>query len=534
MFGKKQSNDKSSDRTSRTEYREKMRGTRGYIMLGLSLGMLLAALDQTVVGTSLPRIVADLGGFSLFSWLFTAYLLAETVTIPIAGKMSDRLGRRPVFLYGMVTFLAGSVLAGLSQSMEMLIVCRFLQGLGGGAMMPVATATVADLYAPTERGRIQGLLGAIFAVASIVGPFLGGFIVDNLDWRWVFYVNIPVGIAAIAVTSVKFPKLDVDSSKKIDYRGIGLLTLCLTSALLVMTWGGVTYAWESIEILGLAATAVMTLGAFIIVERKVEDPILPLHLFREPIFSMGSGALMLMSIGLFGVISFLPIFLQAVIGMSATNSGEVLIPLMLGAMAGSVLSGFSLKKIGYKPFIVAGPLIATIGLYMMSTMHVGTSISDAIIYLVITGLGLGFVMANYIVAVQNVVPKSEMGIATSAMTLFRGLGSTIGVTVLGAIVSRQMIVELGRNLPSGAFAYLPTTNANSLGELLLSSASATIPAPIIEAIRLSLSNSITYMFLIGAVFVAIAWVISLFIKSVPLKRAEEYHETEPKKLAAED
>jgi EmrB/QacA subfamily drug resistance transporter len=522
MFGKKKTNS-LADATPAP--RGKLPANRTMIMVGLALGMLLAALDQTIVGTSLPTIVAELGGMSLFSWLFTAYLLAETVTIPIAGKMSDRYGRKPVFLVGMILFLSGSILAGLSQSMEMLIACRFIQGLGGGALMPVAMATVADLYAPTERGKIQGLLGAIFAVASIIGPFIGGWIVDNASWRYVFYVNVPIGILAIVFVIYKFPRLQRMARKRIDYLGMGTLTTALTAGLLAITWGGGIYPWDSPEILGLAALTLACTILFVLIERRAADPILPLHLFKEPIFTMGSMALLLISVGLFGVISYLPFFLQAVIGMSATNSGEVLIPLMGGAISGSILSGFLLKRTGYKVWIVSGPLIAAGGLYLLSTMHAGSSVMDAVIYLVITGLGLGFVMSNYIVAAQNVVNRKDMGIATSAMSLFRGLGATIGVAVLGTIVNRQMAVELGKLLPPGAEQVLPTTDVNTLASLLLSDAAASFPTEIIDAIRTALSNSITYMFLIGMVFVLGAWVVSIFIKSVPLKTMDEYHGT---------
>jgi len=501
---------------------------RSFIMLGLALGMLLAGLDGTIVSTSLPKIVGELGGMSLFSWLFTAYMLAETCTIPIAGKMSDRYGRKPVFLVGMGLFMGGSILAGMSQNMEQLIIFRAIQGLGGGCLMPVAMSTVADLYAPTERGKIQGLLGAIFAITSIVGPFIGGFIVDNMSWRWVFYVNIPVGILAIIITSFKFPSIVTDRSKPLDFTGIAVLTAGLLTGLLVLSWGGNQYAWDSAEIISLAVISVVSLVGFVMVERRAKDPVLSLHLFKEPIFTLGCVSLMIMAIGLFGVISYLPLFLQVVIGMSATYSGEVLIPFMVGAMVGSIMSGFLLKRTGYKIWLVTGPLIAAGGLLLMSTMHVGTSVWDALLYLFITGLGLGFVMSNYIVAAQNVVSKSEIGVVTSAMSLFRGVGGTIGVTVLGAFMNREFSQQLANNLPAGAASVLPTTDANTLGNMMMTSAAASIPTEIAEAIKVSLSNSITQLFLIAAIFVVIAWVCSIFIKNVPLKSVEEYHETEEK------
>ncbi len=529
MFGRKNKNKAVDQKDGATDSNYTKSRTRTFIMLGLGLGMLLASLDQTIVGTAMPKIVAELGGMSLFSWLVTAFMLAETITIPIAGKMSDRIGRKPVFLAGMLVFLAGSILAGLSTSMEFLILTRFIQGLGGGAMMPVSMAAVADLYAPEERGKIQGLLGAIFAISSIIGPFIGGFIVDHMDWRWVFYVNIPVGIAAIAVTSLRFPKFINDNPQPVDYLGMVTLMACLAPALLVVTWGGSTYAWDSVEIIGMSVIAVVSLIAFILVERKAKDPLLPLGLFKEPIFTLGSASLVIIAFGMFGVITFLPLFLQAVIGMSATNSGESLIPLMLGSMLTTVPSGFLLKRTGYKPWLIAGPPIAALGLFLLSTLHAGSSQVEAMAYLVIVGAGMGCVMSNVIVAAQNVMPKKDMGVVSSSMSLFRSIGGTVGVTILGTIVNHRMVDELNRNLSAEAIAALPTTDVSQLGNLLMSPGAAAIPEPILEIIRMALSDSITYMFFIGAIITILALVTSVFIRSVPLKSVEEYHEITPPK-----
>jgi len=490
-------------------------------MLGLTLGLLLASLDQTVVGTSLPKIVGQIGGLSKFSWLFSAYMLTSTVMIPLAGKMSDRYGRKPVFLFGMGFFMLGSALSGFAQNMDQLILFRAIQGFGGGSMMPVSMATVADLYAPTERGKVQGLLGSVFALSSIVGPFIGGYIVDNMDWRWVFFVNLPVGVVALAVTLTKFPRIGANSSSSIDYLGISFMTGALTSGLLITFWGGTTYPWASVEIIGLGVACVAFSILFVLTEVRAKDPVIPLSLFREPIFSFGSLAMMIMSFGLFGVIAFLPMFLQAVVGISATYSGEVLIPLMLTAMAGSIVSGVLLKRTGYKIWLLAGPLIAASGLWMLSTLNSSSSAMDAVVFLLIGGLGLGFTMANYIVAAQNVCEKKLMGTMTSSMSLFRAIGGTIGITVLGALVNRRMISELATNLPPDAGSYLPTTDVNSLGGILLTS-HAGIPEPVVEGIRLSLSNSITSVFLISAFIVLAAWVVTLFIRSVPMKSKEDY------------
>ena len=498
--------------------------SRGFIMLGLTLGMLLSSLDQTVVGTSLPRIGAVLGGMNLFSWLFTAYMLAQTITIPIAGKMSDRVGRKPIFLAGMVLFMAGSLIAGFSTSMEMLIACRFIQGLGGGALIPVAMATVADLYAPQDRGKIQGMLGAVFALSTVIGPFIGGFIVDNWDWDWVFWINLPVGIFAVIVASFKFPDLERRETAPVDILGIVTLVGALAPGLLALTWGGTIYPWTNPMILGMIAFSAIMLAAFIIVERRAADPLLPFGLFRESIFTLGSAGLFIMAVGMFGVIGFLPLFLQAVMGMSATNSGMLTIPLMLGSMVTSISSGFLLKRTGYKPWLVIGPPVMASGMFLLSTLHAGSDPLEAVIYQVVVGLGMGAVMSNYIVATQNVMPRSEMGVATSAMSLFRSIGGTVGVTMFGALLNMRMTAEIGMNLPEGAAELLPTTNANELGNILLDpELSAIIPAFIQEAIRLSLENSITYLFLIGAMIVAFSFITSVLIRKVPLKSAEEYY-----------
>ncbi len=524
MFGRKRTVEGPVEKCEPDDAEYKKNRSRTFIMIGLALGMLLASLDQTVVGTSLPKIVGELGGMSLFSWLFTAYMLAETVTIPIAGKMSDRFGRKPVFLAGMGLFMGGSFLAGMSNSMDMLIVCRFIQGLGGGALMPVAMATVADLYAPTERGKVQGMLGAVFAIATIIGPLMGGYIVDNMDWRWVFYVNLPVGVFAVLVASMKFPKQVSDNRKPIDYPGMVTLIGTLAPALLVITWGGSTYAWASAEIVGLGALAVVSLAAFLMIEKRSSDPILPLYIFKEPIVSLASAGLFIMSLGMFGVISFLPLFLQAVIGMSASNSGELIIPLMGGLMITMVLSGFLLKWTGYKIWLLIGPPMAALGLFLLSTLHSGSSQTDAIIYLIITGAGLGAVMANFIVAAQNVVCKKDMGVVTSSISLFRSIGGTVGVAALGGLINGRMVQELSNNLAPGVLQTLPTTDANSVGQLLLITTVPPIPAPILDAIRLSLSNSITFAFFVGAIIVLLSLVASVLVRSVPLKSAEEYHE----------
>ena len=495
---------------------------RRVIMTGLTLGLLLASLDQTVVGTSMPRIVGELGGLDRFSWIFSAYMLLATTMIPLAGKMSDRYGRKAVFLFGMGFFLGGSMLSGLAQNMDQLIIFRAVQGFGGGAMLPVAVATVADLYPPAERGKLQGALGAVFAVASIIGPFVGGWLVDNVHWRWVFYVNLPVGAAAILVTMVRFPKAAPVTSKPIDYAGIVAITTFISALLLVTFWGGETYDWGSWQIMGLAALSIGSLLAFALVERRAADPVLPLPLFKSSVFTLASVSMMLMAMGLFGVIAFLPLFLQAVVGFSATYSGEVLVPLMISVMIGAIVSGASLKRTGYRVWLAVGPPIGAFGLYLLSTLHRGSPIEHTVAYLFVTGLGLGFTMSNYMVVAQNVVDRRDMGAASSTVTLFRALGGTIGVTVMGVLVNRRMASELPNHLSAQMAAVLPSTDINTLGGLVLSDKARLFPPAVIDGIRDALGASIVYIFFISMCIVVIAWTVSLSIKGVPLKSADEY------------
>ena len=495
---------------------------RRVIMTGLTLGLLLASLDQTVVGTSMPRIVGELGGLDRFSWIFSAYMLLATTMIPLAGKMSDRYGRKAVFLFGMGFFLGGSMLCGIAQDMNQLITFRALQGFGGGAMLPVAVAVVADLYPPAERGKLQGALGAVFAVASIIGPFIGGWIVDNVNWRWVFYVNVPLGAAAILVTMVRFPKAVSQTAKPIDYAGIAAITTFISALLLVTFWGGETYEWLSWQIVGLATLSVGALAAFLLIERRAADPVLPLPLFRSSVFTLSAVSMMLMAMGLFGVIAFLPMFLQAVVGFTATYSGEVLVPLMISVMVGAIISGASLKRTGYRVWLAVGPPIGASGLYLLSTLHRGSPIEHTVAYLFITGLGLGFTMSNYMVVAQNVVDRKDMGAASSTMTLFRALGGTIGVTIMGVLVNRRMTAELPNHLSAQMAAVLPSTDINTLGGLVLSDKAKLFPPALIDGIRDALGASIVYIFFISMCIVGVAWVVSLAIKSVPLKSRDEY------------
>ena len=494
-----------------TDYSNINKKARTSIMIGLGLGMLLACLDQTIVSTSLPTIMKDLGGMEHYTWVFTGYMLAETIMIPIAGKLSDLYGRKRIFLAGMLIFLAGSILSGLSESMGSLIVFRAIQGLGGGILIPVATATVADLYVPSERGKMQGFLGALFAIASCIGPWLGGVIVDNVSWHWVFFVNIPIGILALAFTMLKFPKVQCDEQHNIDYYGIAVLSVFIMVLLLMFTWAGDKYEWMGMEIMGLALISVILLSLFIWTETKVKDPVLPLRMFKNNVIVCSCVGMFIVALGMFGVMAYLPTFMQTVIGMSATNSGETMIPLTIGIMITAIGSGFLAKRTGYKPWLLIGPPIAVAGMLLLSTLGVSDSQSLASLYLIVFGAGLGCMMSMFMVAVQNIANKKEMGITTSAVNLFRSIGGTIGVAIFGTIVNNQMDTELHNSLP--AFLYNITPHNTGALQLINTLPWSDYASSIIGAF----GNSISYAFILGGIITAMVLIPSIAIKSVPLK-----------------
>ena len=324
---------------------------RRMIMMGLALGMFVACLDGTIITTSMSTIAADLGGMELYAWVFTAYMLCETVMIPIAGKLSDHYGRKPLLLAGLAIFIVGSIMGGLSNSMEMLILFRALQGLGGGILMPVATAAVADLYAPHLRGRIQGSLASIFGIATAIGPLLGGIITDYLSWHWCFFINVPIAVITLILTSRRFPVAEVDTVHKIDYAGISLLTLLLVDVMMVFTWGGTEYDWFSVQIIGMVMIAVILLAAFVLVERRADDPVLNPRLFRNRTIVCSVVAMLIFGVGMMGAMTYVSLFMQNIIGYSATTAGLMMIAMVIGMMMTAMISGNMLTKTGARPWL---------------------------------------------------------------------------------------------------------------------------------------------------------------------------------------
>ncbi len=390
------------------------------IFAALLLVLLLASLDQTIVSTALPTIVGELGGLNHLSWVVTAYLLTSTVAGPLYGKLGDLFGRKLVLQAAIVIFLVGSALCGLAQGMTELIAFRALQGLGAGGLIVVTLAVVGDIFSPRERGRYQGYFGAVFGVSTIIGPLLGGFFVDNLSWRWIFYVNVPIGVVALAVIGVAFRTRAEQLRHEMDYLGAALLGAGLTSIVLFTSLGGTTWAWGSWRIVSLVVASIVLVPAFVLVERRTAEPILPLSLFRERTFAVTSGVGFIVGFALFGAVTFLPLYLQITKGSSPTRSGLELTPLMAGLLVTSIVSGNMITRWGrYRPFPIAGTAVMAVGLFLLSRLQVGTLTWEVLGAGVVLGLGLGMVMQVLVLAVQNAVDPRNMGVATSGSTLFR-------------------------------------------------------------------------------------------------------------------
>ncbi len=507
------------------------------VMAGTMLGMLLAALDQTIVGTALPRIIADFNGLEHYAWVVTAYMLASTVMVPIYGKLSDIYGRRLFFLGGMIVFLAGSALAGMSQNMTQLILFRGLQGLGGGALIPIALVIIGDIFPPSERGKWQGLMTAMFGLSSIVGPSLGGWLTDNWGWRWVFYVNMPVGILALVTAGIALPRITKRRAHSIDYLGSVLLVAGAIPLLLAFSWAGTQYAWGSVQIIGLIIVAVVVLIAFLLVETKAKEPIITPSLFKNSIFSVSVLSMFLVSVGMFGTIIYLPLFIQGVLGHSATNSGAVLTPMMLGFMVSSFIGGMLMSKTGrYKVLSLSGFAVATVGMFLLSRMTVDATDTLVIRNMVITGLGIGVMMSLFTIIVQNAFPFSRLGEVTSSLQFFRSIGGTIGVALFGSVMTNRFSQAFDANLPQTLREAIPADRIAAVkNPQLLLSPEATAQVrdsfaalgaqgldlfdQLMTVIRESLGSAITDLFAVGMGIMILGLVTCLFLREIPLRKS---------------
>ena len=477
----------------------------------LMLGMFLAALDQTIVSTALPTIVGDLGGLNHLSWVVTSYLLASTVSTPLWGKLGDMLGRKPVFLAAILIFLAGSMLAGLSQTMDQLIGFRALQGIGAGGLMVGAQAIIADIVPPRERGRYMGLIGGVFAVASVAGPLLGGFLVDNLSWRWVFYVNVPIGALAILIVVTRLHLHTPTVRHRLDLLGAALLSSGVISLILLTTWGGTEYAWGSATIVGLGVAGVALIGAFIWRETKAVEPLLPLALFRSRVFSVANAMGFTIGMAMFGAIIFIPLYLQLVYGASPTSSGLRMLPLMAGLLTAAILSGRAITRLGrYRIFPIAGTATLVVGMFLLSRLHIGTPPWVVSTYMLVVGVGIGLVMQVLVLVVQNDVRPAEIGVATSTATFFRSVGGSFGVAIFGTIFASRLAGQLS------TFPHRVTARLGS-GVHINPEQAKHLPPAIHADFLQAFAHSLNGVFLFGMAMALVPFALSWFLQEVPLR-----------------
>jgi EmrB/QacA subfamily drug resistance transporter len=482
------------------------------VLSGLMLGMLLAALDQTIVTTALPTIVGDLHGLDHLSWVVTAYLLTTTLSTPLYGKISDLYGRKKIFQVAIVIFLVGSALSGLSRNMSQLIAFRALQGLGGGGLMALAMAIVGDIVSPRQRGRYQGYFGGVFALASIGGPLAGGFLTDHLTWRWIFYINIPVGILALVITSavLRLPARPRGAAS-VDVTGAALIVGAVTPLLLVTVWGGRTYPWVSPTIIGLVVVSAALVAAVVWWERRAPEPIFPPRVFARPVVRAALGMTFFVTAAMFAVIIYIPVYLQLVDGVSPTRSGVLLLPLMGGMLVSSIVSGRLVTRFGrYKAFPVAGTALMTVGMWLFTHLAAHTTLADASYSMIVFGVGMGMTLQIAVVAVQNAVDRSDLGSATSAISFFRNIGAAVGSAILGALLVSRLGFWLPRLVPPGT--HLKLSQSFTITPKALDALAPAARAGVVE----SLVRSLHVVFAVGVPIAALALVCALLLKEIPL------------------
>ena len=480
------------------------------ILVGVMSGMLLSALDQSIVGTALPRIVSDLGGLDHLTWVVTAYLLTSTAVTPLWGKISDLYGRRIIFQIAIVVFLVGSALCGLAQNMPELIAFRALQGVGGGGLMAIALTIIGDIIPPRERGKYQGYFAAVFGVSSVAGPLLGGFFTDGPGWRWIFYINLPVGAAALVITSIALKLPTVRREARIDYAGAAVIVAAVSSLLLYLNWAGDARGWTAPLSVGLVAASLALTALFILVESRAAEPIIPLRLFRNAIFRIGNVYTFMSGVAMFGAIIFLPLYLQGVKGMSPTRSGLAMLPVVTGLFVTSIASGRLISRTGrYKIYPILGSSILIVALLLLGTIAVATPYWQVAIYAGVFGLGLGLTLQTVVVAVQNSVDIRDMGVATSSATFFRSLGGAIGAATFGAVLGIRLDAHLADRLgPDGGGAGVDANDIQAMRALA---------EPTRHLVLGAFTDSLNDVFLVCVPFIVIALAIALMLPEVPLR-----------------
>jgi EmrB/QacA subfamily drug resistance transporter len=490
------------------------------VFAGLMLGSLVASLNMTLVAPALPTIVAELGGLADYSWIPISAMLASTIVTPVAGKLSDIYGRKPLYMTGIVVFAVGSVLSGLAPSFWFLVFARFVQGAGMGFIMPLSQAIIGDIISPRERGKYQGMMGASFGLASIFGPAAGGFITDHFSWRWLFFVNLPLAVLTLVVIWFFMHVPNERRKHAIDVWGSVTLSTGIACVLLATVWGGAQYPWSSWQIIGLYAAAAVLLAAFAWIEVHVPEPVLPLQLWKSRIFTFSNIASAGVAMSMFGAIFFLPVFVQGVVGNSVTNSGAILVPMLVAMIVTSIGGGQVISRTGrYKAILLAGLALMGVGYYMLSTFTISTTNQQVIGAMILLGAGLGACMQTYVLVVQNSVSRHDMAVATSATQLSRSIGAAIGLAILGTVLTEGMASSMAKYLPAAAVQRLQAAGGGSTATAVFDPTQLSkLPPAIALGIRHGLADALHPVFLAGLPIIAIAFLATLFIPEIPLRQ----------------
>lgn len=514
------------------EIQQKAINTR-LVLTGLIIGMFFSALEQTIVGTAMPTIIAELNGFKIFAWVTTAYMITSTTIVPVVGKLSDLYGRRFLYLLGTIIFIIGSGLCATATSMEQLVLYRGLQGIGGGMIMPLSQTIIGDIFTAEQRAKWQGIFGGLFGLSSVIGPFLGGLIVDHISWHWIFLINVPFGLmsALFIFAGLKHEMVDKKDKVSIDYLGIITLIPAIVLLLLGLTFGGDKFEWMSTKSYLIFGGSLILFILFGFIENKAEEPILDLSLFKNRIFATMNGLGFLLGLGMFGAIMFVPMFMQGILGVSPTQAGSTMTPMMIAMIAASIIGGQLLLRFTFRTVLTAGMLLASAGFFLMSTMGLNSSEFTAYAYMVVLGLGMGLVMPTLMIAIQNEFPKSQLGTVTSASTFFRSIGGTIGITILNSVMNHSLGTKM---VESAEHANNPIAQAalNKLSEktdvlfgLLINPSLLQLPSDIqkivIHGIETAWSESFTTVFLTGLIFIALGILVALSVGKGRIKKDKE-------------